>query len=506
MFALEVEYLTGRAVATDRIQRDFAEWPPHPQRLFSALVAAWAECDLGDDARSALEWLEQLPPPELRLGVEFRRDIHPVYVPVNDSRVPTRISQQGFSRRQIRSGREVLPDFRNRQERFFPTIVPDDPIVHFVWRHADGADSHRVALEKVAAEVTYLGHSSSPVRVAVTDPASILPTLRPAESGERRVVTLRVPSPGRMRTLIEKYQLSLDVNRRIEPPDGRWVPYTVPCSRRIAPSSHFGRMRDWIVFELRSRQPVPLSKALQLTYTIRRTLLKLADEAGALPNELLSGHDDHGSPIDRPHVAIVPLPFVGRRHATGEVKGIAIVLPEEHTAEERRMLLKALNRLHRIYNGRLFECELVRHTTPSSGIRTLDPETWIGERSPTKSPFWASVTPMIFGHHPGRRFDSAKTRRVVSDCCRLIGLPEPRAIYVSGDSKHYGVPLAKAFDTLTVDGKPCWLDTSNRKRLRAHVTLEFHEPVTGPIILGAGRYYGMGFCRPWHPRDSHGVG
>ena len=39
MFAIRVECLTGRYVATAYDDRSRAEWPPHPARLFSALVA-----------------------------------------------------------------------------------------------------------------------------------------------------------------------------------------------------------------------------------------------------------------------------------------------------------------------------------------------------------------------------------------------------------------------------------------------------------------------------------
>jgi CRISPR-associated protein Csb2 len=29
-----------------------------------------------------------------------------------------------------------------------------------------------------------------------------------------------------------------------------------------------------------------------------------------------------------------------------------------------------------------------------------------------------------------------------------------------------------------------------------HVELHFRDPVAGPILLGAGRYFGLGLCRP----------
>ena len=40
MFALGIDFITGVAVMTDAASREKAEWPPHPARVFMALVAA----------------------------------------------------------------------------------------------------------------------------------------------------------------------------------------------------------------------------------------------------------------------------------------------------------------------------------------------------------------------------------------------------------------------------------------------------------------------------------
>jgi CRISPR-associated protein Csb2 len=29
-----------------------------------------------------------------------------------------------------------------------------------------------------------------------------------------------------------------------------------------------------------------------------------------------------------------------------------------------------------------------------------------------------------------------------------------------------------------------------------HATIEFAEPVAGPVVLGAGRFFGLGLCIP----------
>ena len=52
MLTIEVEFLLGRYAAADFRDRERPEWPPHPARLFSALVAASHESGLGESARA----------------------------------------------------------------------------------------------------------------------------------------------------------------------------------------------------------------------------------------------------------------------------------------------------------------------------------------------------------------------------------------------------------------------------------------------------------------------
>ena len=49
MLSIEVELLGKRYAATAHNDRGRAEWPPHPARFFSALVAALHERDQVDD-------------------------------------------------------------------------------------------------------------------------------------------------------------------------------------------------------------------------------------------------------------------------------------------------------------------------------------------------------------------------------------------------------------------------------------------------------------------------
>ena len=63
MLAVEVEYLTGVVrAANDR--GDAPDWPPQPDRLFSALVASWAAraTNCWRSARRWNGWNAPVPP------------------------------------------------------------------------------------------------------------------------------------------------------------------------------------------------------------------------------------------------------------------------------------------------------------------------------------------------------------------------------------------------------------------------------------------------------------
>src|SRR5438270_11120655 len=106
MLTLEVELLLGRYAATDFRDREKPEWPPHPARFFSALVAAAHESGLGESARAALLWLESLPPPHLCAeATPGEQAPVTVYVPVNDPE------------------KDFLPQRAERQPRAFPSAV-----------------------------------------------------------------------------------------------------------------------------------------------------------------------------------------------------------------------------------------------------------------------------------------------------------------------------------------------------------------------------------------------
>lgn len=454
MFALEVEYLMGRVISSRHNDRKTVEWPPHPSRLFSALVAAHNDCELGDAAQRALEWMENLPAPEIMAqpysDEKYRRDVHDVFVPVND----------------IAS----LPEHRSRQMRWFPAFTPEDPKVVFIWPDIDSLE-HRTALQILSENVTYLGHSMSPVRVAVAD-VTPPPTLVPDSDGD---LMLRVPAPGRLAHLEHTYALRLR-NSSIQPRFGRVARYKkVPD--HISPAYVRSLFQQSIVFRKVIGDTLPLDYTAPLCRGVRAALMSLATDP--IP-EALSGHDAEGNPSRHPHIAVVPLPSIGHRYADGHIMGFAVLIPKDLIMKDHDEIEEAVLKLQDIKLGKMgtWQVEPVFEQLEVPFSLRFDS---VYNRS---SELWASVTPIVFGHFPDR--NERKRLKVISGMCRDIGIPAPIEVRIAPTSAFKAAPMATDF----------LRPKQARERLVAHAWLRFQEPVQGPVILGAGRFIGLGLCRP----------
>jgi len=466
MFAIEVEYLLGRAVATDSTRRDLAEWPPHPQRLFSALVDAYGDDPDDADAADALRWLESLAPPQLyvSLGEEaFYRRVTKYFVPVNDE-LPKRLSAA------------PLVEQRKRQERYFPAVMPCNPRVQFLWPDATPDARIERALTTLMQRVHYLGHSSSLVRVA---PARVplSPSLVPASQGE---LLLRVPGPGRFDRLRQVYELRRE-DSTVQPPRGAEVWY-----RRAGAQCPCGPFGSGIVVAIQDGPPVDLVATAPVIDRLRDALL--AQLSADIP-EILSGHQESGAPALQPHLALLPLANVGYPYSDGTLKGFAAVLPRHADERVRTRLLLALQSVRELLLGKLGVLKLdvlPQGETPRLASLRFDAR----YRRPAR--VWVSVTPVALSRHPKPNKGLTEADIIAQDVERL-GLPRPRDIGVGMVSAVRGAPRAMEF----MRGNLKQLEG----RLLRHVRIEFDEKVEGPLLVGAGRFMGFGLCLPLEGRE-----
>ena len=538
---IEVNFLTGRYVATFHNDRRQPEWPPHPARLFSALVAVWSEDGCDPDERAALEWLEALAPPAIAVSDAVPRKVVSHFVPVNDASVVsrtwqerkadrlqklteqlhhelvssggevtrkvTRIEQKLAKEREVESqvsragntnplsAAQMLPDRRGRQERFFPSVTPDEARVTYLWNGMP-PDGMVKTLDQLLARVTRLGHSSSLVSCRVTSEPPA-PTRVPSDDvGEG----LRGVRQGQLAELERQFK-----RHRASRP--RSLPYTDVRYRAASESLQTERPQEpniageWLVFEFtHDSRSFPVTRVVELAQSMRSAVLHYAEDP--IP-EALSGHGPAGTPTAAPHVAFLPLPYVGFDYADGRLLGIAVSVPKALHDEARRVLYRALGAWERTAASQPLRLTLgTRGVVQLSRLRgpaalvSLRPEVWS-----QPSLRWVSTTPVALPKHPGRLVRGTSHARAkawalaeaaVVTACEHVGLPEPTAVHVSLNAFITGARAAMHFPAFSQRGR----DGRPIRRQLVHASLTFEAPVTGPLILGAGRFLGLGLMRP----------
>lgn len=575
MFSIGIRYLNGWAMAAaDGARKEQAEWPPHPDRAFMALVAAWFETGQCDAEGEALRWLESLPsPPDIAASAaetrraasaaETRRVVTS-YVPVNDT---TLAGEKKINELRDKAdvklgelkeaGLEILAEFRSRQGRSFPVAIPHDPVVHLIWRD-DLPDCHREALISLCCKVTSVGHSASLVQMWVEDsppepmwvPVQGPAKLRMRVAGAGRLAYLEArcnrDAVVRYRDLIGRREELKEQGKKLEtarkqavkhlkgagktsaeapykegisvldaelqdiatqlsafngrepmsfrPDPGRWQGYDAPCQEPEAATR--GSVFDprLIVLKLSGKR-LSLPATLKLTEALRGALLKACPQP--IP-EWVSGHAADGTRSDKPHIALLPLPFVGAEHADGRLMGVALALPRDLDPAEAVRVLEPwlrreedwLPRTIKLFDGQWLECaaELDASESPPWNLR---PETLTASAR-----CWASVTPVVIDRH----FDGAdkweKAAESVKDACVRVGLPRPNEVLLHPVSMFEGVPRSNEFPWMT-------RKKDGGRMHHAHAVIIFGEEVQGPVLVGAGRFRGYGLCRPL-PQGGNG--
>ncbi|MFP5230021.1 MAG: type I-U CRISPR-associated protein Csb2 [Acidobacteriota bacterium] len=484
--ALEIEFLTGIAFAARGPDSGNPDWPPQPDRVFSALVATWGARGEQASETVALRWVEEQPPPVIEASESEPRTAPVAYVPPNDPRTG-------------RSGdKTVLPTYRRRQARRFPCSRPLDPVVRFFWDATPNGQVFEI-LERLAADTAYVGHSTSLTRCRFlrcngTAPGNSRPPARQIYKGRF----------DELRRDYERFVRSNGKAGRPRPGDAVFVPRTTP---HAANQSCFSP--EWLVLEYLDRETngeMPdLRAAALVAKEIRDTLLSGYSQRGmgdSVPEEI-SGHTPQGNPSPRPHLAVVPLAFAGSRFADGHVLGFALVPPRESAILRDANFRKAMRSIAQYDEDegrsrmrlRHFKLELSPTLTPVRA--SLD-----SARYSRVSHTWGTVTPIVLDRHlkktgAGREDELAD---LIRQACRNIGLPQPEMVVADKHPAIEGVPSAYP------SGKaPAWmrwrLPFSLANRQLTHAVIQFAEPVAGPVMIGAGRFVGLGLCLPLDDRE-----
>lgn len=464
-------------------------WPPSPARLFQALVTAAARgATLSDEDRKSLIWLESLLPPKVVAPVAHRGQPVKRFVPNNDldsvGGDPGRIGE-------IRVGKQWRPCF----------FDADQPVI-YVWdfesgiREVDGVCA-------IAARLCQLGRG---VDMAWVQQAQVLEreaaqTFLDSQPGALRVPTAtgNVPAPriGTFESLTERYQRNR-VRLKIEgsgskarqlfsqPPRAlfRQVGYNTPPR-----SLHFElRMNGKDGFAARSLVSVG-SLLPVLRDGAAQRLREVLPEKSALIDKLIIGRGAGPAELGQ-RIRIVPLPSVGAEHTDPSIRRIMVEIPPNCPWR--------LKDLAWAFAG--LEFGDLGADSGSVGMLLSTDDDRMAKRFIGPARNFQSITPLALPAAQRRRIGVNGMKAAKERCHE-----EQRAIIAIVQALRHSGVMARP-NRIDVQREPFQRCGARAERFAAgtrfpkealwHVAITFAEPVNGPLVLGDGRYLGLGLMHP----------
>jgi len=507
VLAISVRFHDGRYHGT-------GPWPPEPARLFQALVAA-ASAGNGAPpapAREALEWLERLEAPDvagppIRSGQAFRN-----YVPNNDLDAvggdPARLPE-------IRTPKQIRP-------RLFDAGQP----LLYLWRFDDGGE-HAEALVALAERLYQLGRG--------VDMAWATAEILGIDEAEARLVAhggsiyrsapgqgalFACPVAGSLASLVERHAA---MGRRLQrskgevvfsqPPKPRFrqVTYDSPPARQLYELRRLADGQDRFY-------PWPLTATVALVERVRdkaaeRLGAALPEEAGRI-DRIFGRVKDMTEADKAQRLRILPLPSIGHEHAESSIRRVLVEIPPHCPlrADDLEWTFTGLALDEDVDTETGEVLESVRLVAAAE--RQMLAHYGVDAREGHGYRRWRTVTPAALPEKARRRrIDPAAIHDQAKDAAERAA-EESRA----GDAVHQalrhagiGAPVAQVrvqrepFARNGARAEGFAGDTRFDKHRLWHVELAFADPTRGPVVIGDGRYLGLGLMAPVRDEPARAV-
>lgn len=500
-----VHFLEGRYHGLEPDGR--REWPPAPARLFQALVAAAARgAGFAEEDKRALKWLEKLDPPLIAAPAKHKGQPFSHFVPNNDMDAvggdPARISE-----------------IRSATKRFLPQIFDHETPFLYVWSFNDGRDYAERFLE-IASRLYQLGRgvdmawataevlADEEVRSRLDANPGVIH--RPANAGAGR--GLACPIPGSLQSLIVRYEknrtrfkpmieaapIKKDPSRKkvigqtfTQPPKPRFErrSYDSPPSRHLYELRELGKDASLVSW--------PLAETVRLVETVRNdaadTLKKFLPEKIATIDRVFGLCRDATEADKALRIRIVPLPSIGHPHADQGIRRLLVEIPPDCPlpAKDLEWAFSGIDRDTGEIQGML---------VPADDENMLV-HYGIGGNDNAGFRIWRTVTPMAL---PVRRPHGQKKG------AERAAIERETANAVVQASRHAGISMKPV--SIRVQREPFDIKGLRAERFAPgtrfvatrlwHIEIVFARPVSGPLVVGDGRYLGLGLMRPIKQPDG----
>ena len=483
--------------------------PPSPARLFQALVAGVARgAALEPDDVEALKWLESLDPPAIAAPTMRDGQRYQNFVPNNDLDAvggdPGRIGE-------IRVDKLIRP-------RLFDAAIP----LLYCWRFENDPDGQARTLVEIAERLYQLGRGVDMVwaQAEVLDIKEAERRLkehggtlhRPTERNSG--VLQACPGPGSLKSLIERYK-AMGKRFRSES-TGKKTQYAFtqppkPRFRQIAydspPALLLYDLRDFV--KTSEFQACPLTGIARLTETIRdaaavRLAAVLPDKAACI--ERVFGRVRDLTAADKAQrIRIAPLPSIGHPNAESSIRRVLVEIPPNCPLPVDD-LKWAFSGLH------LGSDQKTGEIRDDSLPMLIEADDWrmpdhygVGRNRKQTFHLWRTVTPAALPERAARRrIDPVRMNETAKGGRKRLEEETRAAGAVRQALRHAGIETAVAavrvqrepFRARGARAEAFTRDTRFSRHRLWHVEVAFIEPHDGPVIIGDGRYLGLGLMAP----------
>jgi CRISPR-associated protein Csb2 len=465
------------------------DWPPAPSRLFQALVAGIGQDGpLTDELSRPLEWLEKLDAPIIAAPHSIsRRQAVNYFVPNNDldavggdpSRIGAIRTAKSFKPRLFDQGRELL----------------------YAWEYLESdAEQHVEKVRGIATRLYQLGRgidlawawadTLTPAELDDCLAAYRGAVFRPGEGGHGNL--LLCPQDGSLQSLKVRHAA---MSKRFQPQSqGRSVKwrFTQPPKPLFRPVGYdcppISRL-----YELHgsdgSQLAVPLHRIASFVQAVRDAAAeRLRSSHAALVERCLIGRPtDAGQVPHDERIRLIPIPSIGFVHADHCIRRLLVEVPSG-------CLLPAED-VFWAFSG----------VTVEGGILTSASDTGMllhfGVGS--KHVIWRTVSPIALPSGR-RRIDPHRLNEEAKPGSERGEEQQRAAAALVQALRHADIPAGaesirlqrEPFHTKGERVEAFAPGTRFPKERLWHAEIAFAEPVLGPLILGDGRYCGLGLLAP----------
>lgn len=486
------------------------DWPPSPFRLFQALIAGsysgrWrTEGDrLANDR--AFRWLEVQEPPLI---------VHPRLLSKSEFTAPdvTFYVLQNF----IAPKDDPLHRPKSKAEKTsFVRAIEFDPHFTYVWTF-EGDCGQAEFIASLCDRLYTFGKAVDAASATgeVVDDFDFDSNIdlnrrfisRPISPGVVAGAGDSLPCP--MGGSLESLHARFDITTNPYLPGKDATVIHKPDRDAVSTRVVYERPTRRILFDIRHPEtsaffPIAQSRITKVTKAVRNlasaNLRQDRNEDAALMlNIVVLGQGSKSADATR-RVRFVPLPSIGSTFADQKIRRILVELPSECPISEADMSWALEGRHFSLDDSPLDKARdpILSKAKDHAMLRHFGVEKGLVSRN------WRTVTPGAIGNHDTTSF----VRRSGSE---RYAYEAGVAIEVRQAIRHAGITIR--VNNVRVQAEP-WSERgcktseydADRFGTRAlyHISIEFADPIAGPIIIGNGRMLGLGVMRP---NDEHMAG